>query len=360
MISFGIGDPDQPTAPKMVQTLLEEAPKREHHGYPPYEGLYSFRKAVADYYGRRFDVALDPESEVLTAIGSKEAISHLVWAYIEEGDVALVPDPAYPVYSTQTRLAGGEVVTLPLRKDSGFLPDLEAVPEEAKRRAKLLFVNYPNNPTGAKADLAFFEEAVRFARENDILLVSDAAYVEMSFSGHAPSVLEVPGAKDVAVEFYSLSKPFNMTGWRLAAMVGQRDAVKALGILKSNTDSGQFAAIQKAGEMALTYQPEAFIRLMNGLYIYRRDLLVEGLRKAGWDVPRPDATFYVWAEAPGGDDVAFSEAMLTTCGVLLTPGSGYGECGRGYVRLSLTVDESRIVEAVERIQRAPSWLLSGR
>lgn len=361
VISFGIGDPDQPTAPTVVETLIAEAKNPQHHRYPPYEGLPGFRRAVASYYQSRFGVALDPDTEVITAIGSKEGIAHLIWAYVEAGDVSLVPDPAYPVYATQTRLAGGEVVALPLLEDRGFLPDLDAVPEEARRRAKLLFLNYPNNPTGATADLAFFERAVTFARDNGLLLVSDAAYVEMSFGKtRPPSILEVPGAKDVAVEFYSLSKPFNMTGWRLGAMVGQREAVHALGVIKNNTDTGQFGAIQMAGETALTKEPDGFFRKMNALYAARRDLLVGGLRKVGWDVPSPQATFYVWAKAPGGNDVAFSRRMLADCGILVTPGSGYGVYGRGYVRLSLTLDERRIEEALDRIVQAPAGLLRGR
>lgn len=353
VISFGIGDPDQPTAPAVVEALIRHAPDPEHHRYPPYEGLASFRDAMARYYATRFGVSLDPDGEVLAAIGSKEAIAHLIWAYIEPGDVALVPDPAYPVYATQTRLAGGEAYPLPLRPERGYLPDLDAVPDDVRGRAKLLFLNYPNNPTGATAPLAFFEEAVRFAKAHDILVVSDAAYVEMSFTGPQPSLLEVPGAKETAVEFYSLSKPFNMTGWRLGAAVGQREAISALGVVKNNTDTGQFGAIQKAAETALDHQPQAFFRTMNSLYERRMDLLVEGLDRAGWHVRRPDATFYLWAPVPGGkDDVVFSGELLERAGVLVAPGSGYGTYGRGYVRFSLTLDERRLQEGVRRIQKA--------
>lgn len=350
VISFGVGDPDLPTAPSAVAALQREASNPEWGRYPPYEGLKSFRSAVAGYYGRRFGVDLDPMSEVVTVIGSKEGLSHLIWAYVGPGDVAIVPDPAYPVYQVQTLLAGGEPYTLPLREENGFLPVLSDIPAEILQRAKLLFVNYPNNPTGAVADLGFFEEAVAFCRQHDILLVSDAAYVEMTFGEKAPSVLEVPGAKDLAVEFYSLSKPFNMTGWRLGAAVGSADALAALGVVKGNTDTGQFGAVQKAGEAALSEHPEAFFARMNAVYARRFELLVGGLRKLGWDVRAPRGTFYLWARVPGScDDAAFAAHLLETAGIVVAPGTGYGEAGRGFVRFSLTVGEDRIEEALGRL-----------
>jgi len=350
VISLGIGDPDQPAAPIVVETIQREAANPANHHYPRYDGLPAFRNAVAAYYGRRFGVTLDPDREVLTVIGSKEGLAHLIWAYIEPGDVVLSPDPSYPVYDAHTRLAGGEVYSLPLTAENGFLPDLDAIPGDVVRRAKLLFVNYPNNPTGAVADRAFLERAVEFCRRNDILLVSDAAYVEMTLEGErAQSMLEIPGAKDVTLEFYSLSKPFNMTGFRLGAAVGNPQAVAALGRMKNNSDSGQWNAIQHAGAAALSHEPEAFFAQMNATYRQRRDRLCGGLRELGWDVPFPKATFYVWAPVPGGDDQAFASRLLEA-GVVVVPGSGYGRAGAGYVRICLTVSEANIERVLERLQ----------
>jgi len=352
VISFGIGDPDLPTVGSAVAALEREASNPEWHRYPPYEGLGSFRRAVAAYYGQRFGVTLDPASEVVTVIGSKEGLAHLVWAYVGPGDVSLVPDPAYPVYKVQTLLAGGEPFILPLRAGRRFLPDLSGIPDDVLKRAKLLFINYPNNPTGAVADLAFLEEAVAFCRRHELVLVSDAAYVEMTFGERAPSVLQVPGAKDVAVEFYSLSKPFNMTGWRLGAAVGNAKALSALGVIKGNTDTGQFGAVQKAGEAALAEDPASFFARMNAVYRGRLEILVQGLAELGWQVAMPGGTFYLWAPVPGGDDATFAGRLLDTAGIVVAPGSGYGEAGRGYVRFSLTVEEERIVEAIGRIRES--------
>jgi len=355
VISLGIGDPDLPAPPVVVETVQREAARPANHRYPRYDGLPAFRTAVAAYYGRRFGVALDPDREVLTVIGSKEGLAHLIWAYVEPGDVVLSPDPSYPVYHAHTGLAGGEVYPLPLTEERGFLPDLKAIPEDVLRRAKLLFINYPNNPTGAVADRAFLAEAVELCRQHDILLVSDAAYVEMTLEGEpAPSVLEVPGAKDVAIEFYSLSKPFNMTGFRLGAAVGNAGAIAALGRMKNNSDSGQWNAVQYAGAAALEQEPETFFRRMNEVYRARRDKLCLGLRSLGWDVPLPKATFYVWAKAPGGDDQTFASQLLDA-GVVVVPGSGYGRHGQGYVRLCLTVSENDIERVLTRLRElAPS------
>ncbi len=349
VISLGIGDPDLPASPVVVETVQREAARPANHRYPRYDGLPAFRAAVAAYYGRRFGVGLDPDREVLTVIGSKEGLAHLIWAYVEQGDIVLSPDPSYPVYHAHTGLAGGEVYPLPLTEERGFLPDLKAIPEDVLRRAKLLFINYPNNPTGAVADRAFLAEAVELCRRHDILLVSDAAYVEMTLEGEpAPSVLEIPGAKDVAIEFYSLSKPFNMTGFRLGAAVGNAGAIAALGRMKNNSDSGQWNAVQYAGAAALAEDPEAFFRQMNQVYRARRDKLCLGLRSLGWDVPLPKATFYVWAKVPGGDDQAFSSQLLEA-GVVVVPGSGYGRHGQGYVRLCLTVSEDDIARVLTRL-----------
>ncbi len=351
VINLGVGDPDRPTPAWVVERLRQEASKPANHRYPDYCGLFSFRRAMADYYYRRFEVKLDPTLEVMTAIGSKEGLAHLVWALVGPSDVALVPDPAYPVYATQVGLAGGEVYHLPLRAENRFLPDLAAIPEAIARRAKVIFINYPNNPTGGVADLKFFREAVAFAKAYDLVLVHDGAYLEMTFDGYnAPSILEVPGAKEVAVEFYSLSKPFNMTGWRLGACVGNRHVLNALGIIKTNTDSGQWNAIQEAGIEALNHEPEVFFREMNGLYRRRRDILVEGLARAGWKVPVSMGTFYLWAPVPGGqDDATFAGRLLSEAGVIVTPGSAYGPYGNGYVRMALTVEEERLGQAVSRI-----------
>lgn len=359
VISLGVGDPDLPSMPAAVEAAEREVGLPVNHRYPNYAGLPSFRAALARYYMRRFGVTLDPLAEVLTVIGSKEGLAHLVWAYVDPGDVVLCPDPAYPVYAAHTRLAGGVVHPLPLTEENGFVPDLAAIPEDVLRRAKLLFLNYPNNPTGATCSRSFLEAAVELCTRYDILLVNDAAYVEMTLEGEpAMSILEIPGAKDVAIEFYSLSKPFNMTGWRLGAALGNPGAVHALGRIKNNTDSGQWNAIQRAGEAALDSGPETFFRQMNETYRRRRDRLIPGLRALGWDVPSPKATFYVWAAVPGGDDQTFA-ATLLDAGVVVVPGSGYGTWGNGYVRMCLTVDEEAIDEVLRRLSSLDPSPLAG-
>lgn len=353
IISLGIGDPDQPTPPWVIERLQREAEQRSNHRYPDYIGLKSFRDDLANYYQHRFGVQLDPVREVMTLIGSKEGISHLAWAYLDPGDIALVPDPAYPVYLAQTLLAGGEPHLMPLRPEHGFLPDYRDIPSDVAKKAKLLFINYPCNPTGAVADLPFFEETIAFAKEYDILVAHDAAYVEMTFGGlRAPSILQVPGAKERAVEFYSLSKPFNMTGWRLGAMVGNAEAVAALGIVKTNTDSGQFNAIQEAGREALSHDPEAFFAEMNQIYTHRRDLLVEGLRHMGWQLEAPKGTFYLWIPVPKGwTDAGICEVLLEQAGIIVAPGSAYGKYGSGFIRMTLTLEEERIREALGRMAK---------
>ncbi|MCL6449829.1 MAG: LL-diaminopimelate aminotransferase [Acetobacteraceae bacterium] len=352
IIDLGVGDPDQPPPQHVVRRLCREAHEPGYHRYPPYEGLKPLRQALAGWYAERFHVDLDPDSEVLVLIGSKEGLSHLCWAFVDPGDVSLVPDPAYPVYGVQTRLCGGEPYPLPLRAERDFLPDLGAVPDAVCRSATLLFLNYPNNPTSAVADLAFFEEAVAFCRRHGLLLCHDAAYIEMTYDGYvAPSVLQVPGAREVAVEFYSLSKPFNMTGWRLAFAVGNRDALGALRRVKTNTDSGQFLAVQAAGEEALRVRPREFISRMNAIYQKRRDVMLEGLEALGWRLPTPRGTFYLWVPVPRKyNSVSFAGMLLERAGVLVSPGLAFGREGEGYVRLSLTVDEDRLVEALGRIR----------
>ena len=358
VISLGIGDPDQPSPDFVVDRLAREARDPATHRYPPYEGTRDFLQAVAGYYDRRFAVKLDPEAEILALIGSKEGLAHLVWAFVDRGDAALVSDPGYPVYGIHTLLAGGEVVPMPLLPERGFLPDLGAIHAADRRRATLMFLCYPNNPTAGTADLGFFREAVDFCRENDILLVHDSAYLELTFDGYeAPSILQVEGAKDVAIEFGSLSKPFNMTGWRLGYAVGNRKAIAALGVVKTNTDSGQFAAIQRAGVEALT-NPAArgFIEKMRGVYARRRDIAVGTLTRLGCPVVKPRGSFYVWAPVPKGHTSAsFASHVLDKVGVIVTPGSAYGDWGEGYFRVSLTLADERLEEALRRLATCVSW-----
>ncbi|MCS6830086.1 MAG: LL-diaminopimelate aminotransferase [Armatimonadota bacterium] len=354
LIDFGIGDPDQPTPRDIIDHLYEAAQDPATHRYDetPY-GEPFFLQAVAEWYRRRYGVSVEPEGEILLLIGSKEGLAHLAWAYIEPGDIALVPDPAYTVYAINTRMAGGETYIMPLKRENSFLPDLSAIPSDVARRAKLLFLNYPNNPTGAVATQEFYQQAVRFAREYDILLVNDAAYSEVVYEGYRhPSLLQVEGAKEIAIEFNSLSKMFNMTGWRIGFAAGNRDAIANLNKMKSYVDSKQFAAISRAGAYALLYADNT--RTLN-LYQKRRDILVEGLQSIGWDVQKPKATFYVWVPTPGGmSSIEFAKQLLERAGILAIPGVGYGEHGEGYVRFSITVSGDhhgeRVEEAVGRIR----------
>ncbi|MDR7484128.1 MAG: LL-diaminopimelate aminotransferase [Armatimonadota bacterium] len=353
VISLSTGDPDIPTPTHIIEALMEGASDPRTHRYPPYRGTAEFRRAAAAWFEQRFGVALDPDREVLALIGSKEGLAHLPWATMDPGDVALVPDPGYPVYRSATIMAEGDPFMLPLAADRGFLPDLEAVPEPVLRRARLLFLNYPNNPTGATADLAFFARAVEFARRWNLLLVHDNAYSEVAYDGYRPpSVLQVPGAKEVAIELLSLSKPYNMTGWRIGFAVGRAEAIAALGTLKTNVDSGIFGAIQRAGVAALA-GPQEVIAQTLAVYRARRDRIVAGLRVVGWNPPTPKATLYIWMPTPNGtSSVQFAAEVLERTGVLITPGVGYGPSGEGYVRLSLTTPDDRIDEALARIRRA--------
>lgn len=353
VISLSAGDPDLPTPEHIVRALYEGAADPRTHRYPPYAGTGKFRRAVADWLAGRFGVSLDPDLEVLALIGSKEGLAHLPWAVLNPSEVALVPDPGYPVYRSATIMAEGEAVAMPLLADRGFLPDFDALPADMLRRARLLFLNYPNNPTGATAGLEFFDRAVALCRRHDMLLVHDAAYSEITYDGHRPpSVLQVEGAKDVAIEMHSLSKPFNMTGWRVGFAVGNAEAVHALGTLKTNVDSGVFSAVQHAAAAALT-GPQEVIAPALEIYRARRDRIVRALRSVGWHPPVPSATLYIWMPTPGGtSSVAFAAEVLERTGVLITPGIGYGACGEGYVRLSLTTPDARIDEALDRIRKA--------
>ncbi|MFQ5893177.1 MAG: LL-diaminopimelate aminotransferase, partial [Nitrospinota bacterium] len=352
IIDLGVGDPDLPTPAHIVEALQKAAAKPANHRYPRYEGMIEFRRAVADWYHARFGVALDPKSEVVSLIGSKEGIAHLPLAFVNPGDAVLYSEPGYPVYRTSVLFAGGEPHPVPLQAERGFLPALEAIPGEVARRAKLFFVNYPNNPTAACCERPFFEELVGWAREHRVAIAHDAAYTEMSYDGfRPPSILEVAGAKDAAIEFHSLSKTYNMTGWRIGFAVGNAELGAGLGRIKTNIDSGVFQAIQEAGIVALT-GPQDCVSEMQGIYQARRDVVVEGLRRAGLEVARPRATFYVWFACPPGlPSTDCAAHLLRQTGIVVTPGVGFGEAGEGYCRIALTVGEERLAEAVRRIEQ---------
>jgi len=353
VISLGIGDPDLPTPPHIIQTLKEQADNPANHRYPSSVGLLAFRQAVADWYRSRFQVALDPRSEVVTLIGSKEGIGHISFCYLNPGDYALIPDPGYPVYGIGAALAGAENYLLPLKAERGFLPDFAAIPSDVARRAKLLWLNYPNNPTGAVASLDFFREAVDFARNYDLVICHDAPYTEITFDGYvAPSFLQAEGAKEVGIEFHSLSKTYNMTGWRLGWAAGNAEVVKTLGSLKSNIDSGVFQAVQQAGIAALT-GPQDCVRQTMQVYQERREIVMQGLRRLGWQVDPPKATIYVWVPVPDSyTSTEFAELVLEKAGVVLTQGIGYGACGEGFFRISLTTPTERLAEAFRRLQES--------
>ena len=351
LIDFSIGDPDLPTPPHIVKRMQEATANPRNHQYPSYEGMPAFRKAVAEWYMARFGVDLDPDEEVVTLIGSKEGIAHLPWAYVQEGDVALIPSPGYPVYKITTLLAGGTPFMLPLKEENGFRPVFEAIPEDARRKAKICFLNYPNNPTGAHGDDELYEKAIRLGRDNDILICHDAAYSEVTYDGHvARSILEFDKEKRYSIEFHSLSKTYCMTGWRIGFAVGNREAVQNLGKLKTNIDSGVFQAIQEAGIEALSGSQDS-VKEMKSIFARRRDLVVEGLAAIGITVPKPLGTFYIWARVPGGYTSAdFAEMLIEKTGVVVTPGSGFGEEGEGYFRISTTTNEERIREAIGRLK----------
>lgn len=353
VINLGVGDPDLPTPPHIIDALMEGATDARSHRYPPYTGTIEYKRAVADWFRRRFNVALEPASEVLALIGSKEGLAHLPWALLNPGDVALVPDPGYPVYRSSTIMAEGTPHPVPLRPERGFLPDFGAIPADVLKRARLLFLNYPNNPTGATATLEFFHEAVAFARRHNLLLAHDNAYSEIAYDGYRPpSILEADGARDVAVEFHSLSKTYCMTGWRVGFVAGNAQAVGILGKIKTNIDSGVFRAVQHAGIAALTGPQDAVadrLRVFQG----RRDRVMAAMRKLGWKVPQLRATFYVWIPTPHGESGAeFAAKVLERTGVVLTPGAGYGREGERYVRMSTTVPDKRLDEALDRLLNA--------
>lgn len=348
VISLGVGDPDLPTPDHIVEAMREAIADPATHRYPSYYGSPDFRGAVAAWYSRRFGVELDPETEVMALIGSKEGIAHIAYAYVDPGDEALIPDPGYPVYGVSTRLAGGTPVALSTPAERDFLPDLSTA--KVSDRTKAMWMGFPANPTAAVADLNALGEAVAFCRDNDLLLLHDAAYCEITFDGFvAPSVLQVSGAKDVSLEFGSTSKSYNMTGWRIGWAVGSADAIKALGVVKTNVDSGQFTAVQRAAIAALE-GPEDHLDEIRATYQRRRDVVVQALNGLGWSLKPPLGSCYVWAPVPDGDtSTSFANRLLDRAGVFVAPGNGYGERGEGYVRFSLTVPDDRLSEAMDRI-----------
>ena len=352
VISFGIGDPDLATPAHVVDTLRETAGDLPNHRYPESDGLPEFRKATADWYQRRFGISLDPDSEVISLIGAKEGIGHAALCFIETGDIALVPDPGYPVYSVGTWFAGGECHWMPLKEENGWLPDLDAIPEDVARQAKVMWLNYPNNPTGAVADRGYFEKVVDFAKAYDIAVMHDACYTDVTFDGYRhPSFLEAPGAMDVGVEFHSLSKTYNMTGWRLGMAVGNAEMMNALLIVKSNLDSGVPQAIQYMGIEALNTSDE-WIDERNAVYQRRRDKVLDALASIGLETDPPKASLYVWARIPDGyTSGEFAEALLDQCDIVVTPGAGYGPSGEGYIRFSLTIDDEQLEEGLDRIAK---------
>ena len=351
VISLGIGDPDMATFPHIVEEMQAAVAENSNQKYPSNRGREEFRQAFSDFYRDRFGVGIDPESEVIPAIGAKECIYNLCFAFLDPGDVALASDPGYPVYTGGPILAGAEAVLLPLQQKRDFAPDLGAIDELTRERARLLFLNYPNNPSGAIVPDGFFEEVVEFARENEILVVHDNAYSETTYDGYvAPSFLATPGAKEVGVEVFSLSKGFNMTGWRVGAILGNADAIATYWRLKTNVDSGLFEAIQLAAVAALT-GPRGPLEEMNAIYSRRRDLVVDTLRAIGVDVASPKGTIYVWAPVPEGHtSTSFVEMVLEETGVVISPGSMYGRSGEGFFRISLTTPDSRLTEALERMR----------
>ena len=352
VISLGIGDPDTPTPALVVDALAKAAADPGTHQYPSNRGRAELRQAFADFYARRFGVTLDPETEIIPALGAKECVFNLNLAFLDPGSVALAADPGYPVYTGGPLIAGAESVLMPLVPELGFVPDLDAIPAEARAAARLMYLNYPNNPTGAIAPEGFFEKVVEFARAHDVLVVHDASYTETTFDGYvAPSFLETPGAKEVGVEIFSLSKGYNLTGWRTAAIVGNAEAVAAYWKLKTNIDSGMFEAVQLAAVAALSEEGDQIARDMSAVYARRRDLVVDALRAIGVDVRSPQGTIYVWAPVPEGHTSAsYCELVLEESAVVVSPGGAYGPNGEGFFRISLTVPDDRLTEAMERLR----------
>ena len=352
IIDLGVGDPDQPTPMHIIEQLFKAAKDPENHGYAMDMGLLKLRETIVGWYSRRFDVTLDPDTEVLPLLGSKEGIAHIPLAFINQGDEVLIPDPCYPPYKSGTIFAGGVPYLMPLLVENDFLPDLDAIDPQVASRAKIMFLNYPNNPTSAVATEDFYKKAIEYALQYNIIICHDAAYSEMSYDGYKPlSFLEIDGAKEVGVEFHSLSKTYNMTGWRLGFASGNKDVVSALRTVKSNIDSGIFRAVQFAGIMALE-SDQSHIDDLNTMYQKRRDVLCDGLNSLGWKVEKPKATFYVWIPVPPGyTSSELAKTLLEKADIVATPGLGFGKNGEGFIRMTLTVPEARLEEAVDRIKR---------
>jgi len=352
IIDLGIGDPDQPTPSNVIDALSQAARDPANHRYALDQGMPVLRLSIEAWYKRRFNVALNPDTEILPLIGSKEGIAHFPLAFLNPGDVSLIPDPCYPPYKGGTILAGGAVHLMPLLEKNNFLPDLKHIPFLARRKAKIIFVNYPNNPTNACASDEFYAELIDFAKRNKIIVISDLAYSEMSYDGYKPrSVLEFPGSRDLVIEFHSLSKTYNMTGWRIGWACGNAKLIAALAKVKSNIDSGIFSAIQLAGVAALATDQD-FVSSMCQLYQKRRDILVGGLQSLGWKVIKPKATFYLWLKIPGNlDSISFAARLLKEADIVVTPGVGFGKYGEGYIRMALTMPEERIKEALQRLKK---------
>jgi len=350
IVSFAIGDPDIPTPAHIIKSLCQAAQDPANHRYPESEGMPELHKAIADWYNKRFNVDLDPATEVLPLIGSKEGIGHIAFCLIDPGDIALVPDPAYPVYAIGTELAGGRPYYLTLKESNGFLPAFEGIRDDILQKTKVLWINYPNNPTGAVADLAFFNRTAEFARKHNILVCHDGPYSEVAFDGYRPvSFMQAEGAKEIGIEFHSFSKTYNMTGWRIGMVVGNAQAVGALRTLKSNLDSGIPQAIQRMGIEALN-GPQDAVAEHNSIYQRRRDLICEVLNNIGLQVTPPKASLYVWAKVPEGyNSLEFTADLLDQVGVAVTPGTGYGRSGEGYVRLSLTIADASLVKGLSRL-----------
>jgi len=352
IIDLGIGDPDQPTPKFIIDALAQAALDPANHRYALDQGMPVLRASIADWYKKRFNVKLDPGTEILPLIGSKEGIAHFPLAFLNPGDIALIPDPCYPPYKGGTIFAGGKPYLMPLKQEYGFLPDLKSIPRSARAKAKIIYVNYPNNPTGACASDEFYAQLIEFAAKNKLIIVSDVAYSEMAYDGYKPrSLLEFPGASGVTIEFHSLSKTYNMTGWRVGWACGNPELVSGLAKVKSNIDSGIFSALQLAGVAALNAGP-GHIQEMCALYQQRRDILVDGLNRLGWKVEKPKATFYLWIKLPPKfEAISFAAHLLMNANIVVTPGVGFGPNGKGYIRMALTVSGERMKEALERIKK---------
>jgi LL-diaminopimelate aminotransferase len=353
LIDLGMGNPDGSAPQPVIDAAIAAMAKKENHGYPPFEGTANFRKAITNWYQRCYRVDLDPNSEALPLLGSKEGLTHLALAYVDPGDVVLVPSPSYPAHFRGPLIAGGTIYPLIVKAENDWLIDITSIPEAIAQKAKILYFNYPNNPTSATAPREFFEEIVAFARHYQILLVHDLCYAELAFDGYQPtSLLEIPGAKDIGVEFHTLSKTYSMAGWRVGFVVGNSDIIQGLRTLKTNLDYGIFSVIQTAAETALQL-PEIYIQEVQERYKKRRDFLISGLAQLGWDIPKSKATMYLWIRTPIGlSSTDFALNLLQTTGIVVTPGNAFGEGGEGYVRVSLIADCDRLLEALNRMKQA--------